>query len=138
MTAVLEQPLPKGTTVARGDRALVGSDGDVIELSVEAYEAALNAALGVMGRRRMITTGDAAKLLNCSARTVARILDSGRLPFTRNGSTGRRMVDVADVMDYQKQERERMRQSLAAMRKAATEMGLYDADDADDANSSLS
>lgn len=130
MTAVLEQSLAKGTTVARGDRALVSSDGDVIELSVEAYEAALNAALGVMGRRRMITTGDAAKLLNCSARTVARILDSGRLPFTRNGSTGRRMVDVADVMDYQKQERERMRQSLASMRKAATEMGLYDADDA--------
>ncbi|MBT1169631.1 helix-turn-helix domain-containing protein [Bifidobacterium sp. SO4] len=130
MTAVLEMPRAEGTTIPRGDRALVGSDGDVVELSAEAYEAALNAAFGVMGRRRMVTTGEAAKLLNCSARTVARILDSGRLPFTRNGTTGRRMVDVTDVMDYQRQERERMEQSLASMRRAASEMGLYDEDDA--------
>lgn len=130
MTAVLEMPRAQGTTIPRGDRALVDADGDVVELSVEAYEAALNAALGVMGRRRMVTTGEAARLLNCSARTVARILDSGRLPFTRNGATGRRMVDVTDVMDYQRRERERMEQSLSSMRRAAAEMGLYDEDDA--------
>lgn len=130
MTAVLEMPRAKGTTIPRGDRALVDADGDVVALNAEAYEAALNAALGVMGRRRMITTGEAARLLNCSARTVARILDSGRLPFTRNGATGRRMVDVADVMDYQKRERERMERSLSSMRRAAAEMGLYDGDDA--------
>ncbi|OZG56669.1 MerR family transcriptional regulator [Bifidobacterium tissieri] len=130
MTAVLEMPQSKGTTIPRGDRALVNADGDVVELNAEAYEAALNAALGVMGQRRMITTGEAAKLLNCSARTVARILDSGRLPFTRNGATGRRMVDVTDVMDYQRRERERMEQSLSSMRRAAMEMGLYDEDDA--------
>ncbi|OZG60795.1 MerR family transcriptional regulator [Bifidobacterium myosotis] len=130
MTAVLEMPRAQGTTIPRGDRALVDADGDVVELSVEAYEAALNAALGVMGRRRMVTTGEAARLLNCSARTVARILDSGRLPFTRNGATGRRMVDVTDVMDYQRHERERMEQSLSSMRRAAAEMGLYDEDDA--------
>ena len=130
MTAVLEMPRASGTTIPRGDRALVDADGDVVELNAEAYEAALSAALGVMGRRRMITTGEAARLLNCSARTVARILDSGRLPFTRNGAAGRRMVDVADVMDYQRRERERMGQSLSSMRRAAVEMGLYDEDDA--------
>lgn len=130
MTAVLEMPQSRGTMVLHGDRALVDADGGVVELSAEAYEAALNAALGVMGRRRMITTGEAAKLLNCSARTVARILDSGQLPFSRNGATGRRMVDVADVMDYQGRERERMERSLSSMRRAAAEMGLYDEDDA--------
>ncbi len=127
---VLEMPQAKGITVPRGNRALVDSDGDVTALTAEAYEAALNAAMGVMGRHRMVTTGEAAKLLNCSSRTVARILDSGRLPFTRNGSAGRRMVDVADVMAYQKQERARMEQSLASMRRAAVEIGLYDEDDA--------
>ena len=81
-----------------------------------------------MGRHRMVTTGQAAKLLDCSPRTVARILDSGRLPFTRNGDTGRRLVDVVDVMDYQRQERERMRSSLVAMRRAAQEIAMDDAE----------
>ena len=129
MAVVLGMPQSQGTTVMHGDRALVGSDGDVMMLSAEAYKVALNAALGVMGRRRMITTGEAARLLNCSPRTVARILDSGRLPFSRNGATGRRMVDVADVMDYQRSERERMERSLESMRCAAAEMGLYGEDD---------
>lgn len=82
--------------------------------------------MGVMGEHRMITTGDAARLLDCSARTVARILDSGRLPFVRNGAAGRRMVDVVDVMDYRSEEMERMRESLASMRRAARDFNLND------------
>lgn len=128
MSAVLEQPRGKVTTVAIGDRALIDADGEVTELDMEAYEAALNAAMGVMGRHRLITTGQAARLLDCSPRTVARILDSGRLPFTRNGEAGRRMVDVADVMDYQRGERERMQASLSAMRRAAQDIALDDDD----------
>lgn len=126
MGAALEKPRDRVTTVAIGDRALVDADGEVTKLNMEAYEAALNAAMGVMGRHRMITTGQAARLLDCSPRTVARILDSGRLPFTRNGETGRRMVDVADVMDYQRAERERMQSSLSAMRRAAQEIAADD------------
>ncbi|OZG69672.1 helix-turn-helix domain-containing protein [Bifidobacterium eulemuris] len=126
MSAVLEHPRAKGTTVTMGSRALVAADGEVTELSGEAFEAALNAAMGVMGRHRMVTTGQAAKLLDCSPRTVARILDSGRLPFTRNGEAGRRMVDVVDVMDYQRQERERMQASLSAMRQASQEIAMGD------------
>ncbi len=126
MSAVLEHPHAQGTTVLMGNRALVSADGEVTELSDKAFEAALNAAMGVMGQHRMITTGQAAKLLNCSPRTVARILDSGRLPFTRNGETGRRMVDVVDVMDYQRLERERMQASLSAMRQAAQEIAMDD------------
>ena len=104
MGAVLERPRAKGTTVEMGSRALVGADGGVTELDMEAYEAALNAAMGVMGRHRMVTTGQAAKLLDCSPRTVARILD------------------------YQRQERERMRSSLVAMRRAAQEIAMDDAE----------
>ncbi|NMM96599.1 MerR family regulatory protein [Bifidobacterium sp. DSM 109960] len=118
----------EGTTIRMGNRALVAADGEVVELSDKAFEAALNAAMGVMGRHRMITTGQAARLLDCSPRTVARILDSGRLPFTRNGESGRRMVDVVDVMDYQRQERERMQASLSAMRQAAQEIAMNDDD----------
>lgn len=77
-------------TAVAGRRVLIDADGVVTELNDKAFEAAMNAAMGVMGRHRMITTGQAAKLMNCSPRTVARILDSGRLPFTRNGGTGRR------------------------------------------------
>lgn len=126
MSAVLDRPGSKKTVIAAGSRVLVGADGAVVELTPESYEAALNAAMGVMGEHRMITTGDAARLLDCSARTVARILDSGRLPFVRNGAAGRRMVDVVDVMDYRSQEMERMRESLASMRRAARDFNLND------------
>lgn len=114
------------TAAAAGRRVLIDADGVVTELNDKAFEAAMNAAMGVMGRHRMITTGQAAKLMNCSPRTVARILDSGRLPFTRNGGTGRRMVDVVDIMEYQRQERARMRESLDAMRRAAREITMDD------------
>ena len=114
------------TAAAAGRRVLIDADGVVTELNDKAFEAAMNAAMGVMGRHRMITTGQAAKLMNCSPRTVARILDSGRLPFTRNGGTGRRMVDVVDIMEYQRQERTRMRESLDAMRRAAREITMDD------------
>ncbi|AIZ15197.1 helix-turn-helix domain-containing protein [Bifidobacterium catenulatum] len=126
MSAVLDRPGSKKTVIAAGSRVLVGADGAVVELTPESYEAALNAAMGVMGEHRMITTGDAARLLDCSARTVARILDSGRLPFVRNGAAGRRMVDVVDVMDYRSEEMERMRESLASMRRAARDFNLND------------
>lgn len=119
--------MPTGNTAAAaGRRVLIDADGVVTELNDKAFEAAMNAAMGVMGRHRMITTGQAAKLMNCSPRTVARILDSGRLPFTRNGGTGRRMVDVVDIMEYQRQERARMRESLDAMRRAAREITMDD------------
>ena len=114
------------TAAAAGRRVLIDADGVVTELNDKAFEAAMNAAMGVMGRHRMITTGQAAKLMNCSPRTVARILDSGRLPFTRNGGTGRRMVDVVDIMEYQRQERARMRESLDAMRRATREITMDD------------
>ena len=126
MSAVLDRPGSKKTVIAAGSRVLVCADGAVVELTPESYEAALNAAMGVMGEHRMITTGDAARLLDCSARTVARILDSGRLPFVRNGAAGRRMVDVVDVMDYRSEEMERMRESLASMRRAARDFNLND------------
>lgn len=126
MSAVLDRPGSEKTVIAAGSRVLVGADGAVVELTPESYEAALNAAMGVMGEHRMITTGDAARLLDCSARTVARILDSGRLPFVRNGAAGRRMVDVVDVMDYRSEEMERMRESLASMRRAARDFNLND------------
>lgn len=114
------------TAAAAVRRVLIDADGVVTELNDKAFEAAMNAAMGVMGRHRMITTGQAAKLMNCSPRTVARILDSGRLPFTRSGGTGRRMVDVVDIMEYQRQERARMRESLDAMRRAAREITMDD------------
>ena len=126
MSAVLDRPGSKKTVIAAGSRVLVGADGAVVELTPESYEAALNAAMGGMGEHRMITTGDAARLLDCSARTVARILDSGRLPFVRNGAAGRLMVDVVDVMDYRSEEMERMRESLASMRRAARDFNLND------------
>lgn len=56
---------------------------------------------------------------------MARIESSTNATDT-NGETGRRMVDVVDVMDYQRQERERMQASLSAMRQASQEITMSD------------
>lgn len=53
MSAVLDHPNAKSTIVIMGNRALVADDGEVTELSDKAFEAALNAAMGVIGQHRI-------------------------------------------------------------------------------------
>lgn len=79
-------------------------------------------------RPHIITIDQASRLLDCSDCTLDRILDAGRLPFIRNENDGLCMADMANVMDYQRQKREHMHSSMAAMRRAAQEIAMDDAE----------
>ena len=104
-------------------------DGKTYRLDRSAFEAALQAAEAASDNQSLITTGEAAEILQMSARTVARILDAGRLPFFRNGQSGRRMVAREDVLAYRDAQMHR-KAHLQETRDLADNLGLYDIDPA--------
>lgn len=57
----------------------------------------MHAADAVAGASHPLTMGEATEMLGVSAKTVARLLDAGEMPFYRNGTGGHRMVELRDV-----------------------------------------
>ncbi|KAB8286758.1 excisionase family protein [Bifidobacterium ramosum] len=90
-------------TTTKGVAQLSDGKGNVLELTPEEYERAREAVLNVAGQAaEHITTGDAAKILGVSRRTVMRILDGGLIPYTRLGSKTYRYMKLDDVLEYKK------------------------------------
>ena len=102
--------------------------GKTYELTEEEFAAALRAADCVSDDSRALTTGEVAEILHVSAKTVARLLDAGKMPFYRNNGTGHRMVKYRDILAYQ-QKVENRRQFLSTARSMADSMGGYDSDE---------
>lgn len=100
--------------------------GKTYELTEEEFNAAIRAADALSPDARPLTTGEAAEILGVSAKTVARMLDAGRIPFHRNGPSGHRLVSYRDVLTY-KERRDRRSALLEQASGLAAEMGGYDA-----------
>lgn len=109
--------------------------GDATSIDARAYDA-LKAFLRALGAAYTdeneadvrLTTGQAAQIVGASPRTIARLIDSGRLKGMRVGG-GRRYVMLSDLMDFDRCSRERRAASLDEMREIAAEGGFYgDAD----------
>lgn len=73
----------------------------------------------------MLTTQEAADLLNISRPTVVRLLTDGEIPYTMRGR--HRRVLLRDVLDYRERTRREQRQALDEMAAAGEEAGLYEA-----------
>lgn len=71
-----------------------------------------------------MTTQAAAELLGCSRPHVVKLLEQGRIPFTKIGK--HRRVRYEDVMKYRKAMKEAQRQLLKDMMRDDEEAGLYD------------
>lgn len=99
--------------------------GRTYELTEAEFNAAMRAADVVAGVSHPLTTGEAAEMLGVSAKTVARLLDAGEMPFYRNGPTGHRMVELRDVVAY-KSKREQRHGLMEQARDLAYRMGGYD------------
>ena len=110
----------------RGRSYLVQEDGSAYELDAEQARLFRDIISHFSSDRQMMTTGEAARLLGVSAKTVARILDSGAMPFDRNGVTGHRMVAADDVLRFKHENERRRRDALEEMRDIAEEIGMYD------------
>lgn len=71
-----------------------------------------------------MTTQAAAELLGCSRPHLVKLLEGGKIPFTKVGR--HRRVKFEDVMKYKKQLKAKQEQFLKDMMKSDEELGLYD------------
>ncbi|WP_026123584.1 helix-turn-helix domain-containing protein [Nocardiopsis chromatogenes] len=112
---------------------LVGPDGSEIEVPDELYEALCGVvealsqglAVSIAPHNTMLTTQEAADLLDISRPTLVRRLSEGEIPFTMRGR--HRRVLLRDVLDYQERTRRERRRVLDEMAAEAEESGLYEA-----------
>jgi excisionase family DNA binding protein len=112
---------------------LVGPDGTQIEIPDELYGvlrdvvSALSQgmAISIAPHNTMLTTQEAADLLNVSRPTLVRLLTDAEIPHTRRGR--HRRVLLRDILDYQERTRSERRQTLDDMAASAEDDGLYEA-----------
>ncbi|WP_460541213.1 helix-turn-helix domain-containing protein [Glycomyces halotolerans] len=72
----------------------------------------------------MLTTQEAADLLNISRPTLVRLLEDGEIPYSRRGR--HRRVLLRDVLTYQEQSRMERRAGLGEMVSEGEDAGLYE------------
>ncbi|TDB73057.1 helix-turn-helix domain-containing protein [Micromonospora sp. KC721] len=116
----------------RGRARLVGPDGSEIEIPDQLYGVLRDVvtalseglAISIAPHNTMLTTQEAADLLNISRPTLVRLLADGEMPHTMRGR--HRRVLLRDVLDYQERTRQERRQALDQMTAEAEEDGLYD------------
>lgn len=113
--------------IGKGSAYITTGDGKAYPLDAEELRRAF-AAIVHDNSAEMITTGEAARILGVSAKTVARMLDAGEIPFVRYGAKGNRMVSRAQVVAYRDKSESHSHEALETMREAASQGGLDDID----------
>jgi excisionase family DNA binding protein len=112
---------------------LVGPDGSQIDIPEELYGVlrdVVNAlsqglAISIAPHNTMLTTQEAADLLNISRPTLVRLLTDGEIPYTMRGR--HRRVLLRDILDYTERTRTERRNTLDQMAADAEDDGLYEA-----------
>lgn len=111
---------------------LVGPEDTEIEVPEELYGVLVDVvdtlsqglAITIAPHNTMLTTQEAADLLNISRPTLVRLLTDGEIPHTMRGR--HRRVLLQDVLDYQERTRRERRLALDQMAADAEEGGLYE------------
>lgn len=117
--------------LASGQFEIRSSDGQTVQLPAEALpifqevleQLAQQRTVVVLALDSELSTFEAADLLNVSRPHVTKLLERGEIPFRMVGTHHR--IRLADVLQYQTEQRQR---SLAAMQELADlsqELGLY-------------
>jgi excisionase family DNA binding protein len=112
---------------------LVGPDGEQIDIPEDLYGVlrdVVNAlsqgmAITIAPHNTMLTTQEAADLLNISRPTLVRLLTDGEIPHTMRGR--HRRVLLRDILDYTERTRADRRTALDQMAADAEDDGLYEA-----------
>lgn len=116
------QPMPMMITAA-GEQITMSSE--VASMMLEVLDTLANGqAVTVIPRQRMLTTQEAADLLNISRPTFIKILDRGELPFEMRGR--HRRVRLEDLLQYQRSLEAVRGEELDAMQRDAEADGLYE------------
>jgi excisionase family DNA binding protein len=112
---------------------LIGPDGSQIEIPEELYGVLRDVvsaltqgmAISIAPHNTMLTTQEAADLLNISRPTLVRLLTDGEIPYTMRGR--HRRVLLRDILDYQERTRSERHRALDEMAADAEDDGLYEA-----------
>jgi excisionase family DNA binding protein len=81
-------------------------------------------AISIAPHNTMLTTQEAADLLNISRPTLVRLLTDGEIPHTMRGR--HRRVLLRDILDYSERTRTERRRALDQMAADAEDDGLYE------------
>ncbi len=111
---------------------LVAPDGTQTNIPAALYSVLLRAAtalahgdgIAVIPYGALLTTQQAADILNVSRPTFVKLLEDGAIPFTRVRS--HRRVRLADLLRYQQQRRAIANAARARGVARAQELGVYD------------
>ena len=71
-----------------------------------------------------LTTQQAADMLNVSRPFLVKLLEEGKMPFTKTGT--HRRVLFTDLMEYKQRRNAKRRETLAVITQLGQEMGDYD------------
>lgn len=116
--------------------ALIGPDGEQLPLPMEVYEV-LKRVVAAMSRQRgvtiapveqQLTTQQAADLLGISRPTLVKLIKEGKLQSEQPSGSRHRRLRLAEVLEYQRQQRRDRDEALTQLVRDAEEDGLYDAD----------
>lgn len=116
----------------RGACKLVGPSGEAISIPESVFYV-LERVAEVMARGdsitvvpvgRALTTQQAADILNVSRQYLVRLLDDGRIPFTKTGK--HRRVRVEDVLVFKERRDRERKASLDELTRISEELGGYD------------
>nr|WP_198946123.1 helix-turn-helix domain-containing protein [Pseudofrankia asymbiotica] len=110
---------------------LVGPDGSELLVPQEIYEVLRDAvtalsqglAITIAPHNTLLTTQEAADLLNISRPTLVRLLTDGEIAYTMRGR--HRRVLLHDVLDYRDRSRRDRREALDQMAADAEKDDLY-------------
>lgn len=111
---------------------LRGSNGERILLPRSVYALLTEAvrilaagdAVTIVPVGRELTTQRAADLLNVSRQYVVRLLEEGKIPFTRTGS--HRRLKIEDVLAFKEQRDRAREQQLDELAQLHEDLGGYD------------
>lgn len=71
-----------------------------------------------------VTTQKAAEILGCSRPFLVKLLEEGKMPFTKIGR--HRRVKMEDVLVYKEKQKKEQKKHLIEMMQKDEELGLYD------------
>jgi excisionase family DNA binding protein len=109
--------------VSAGDESIELPEALRLILEQAAHELVRGNRVSLLPLGRMLTTRQAAEMLNVSRPFLIQILERDEIPFEMVGT--HRRVAIEDVLRYRAQRSEQRREALRALSQEADELGIY-------------
>jgi excisionase family DNA binding protein len=109
--------------VSAGDQSVALPQALRLVLEQAAHELVRGNRVSLLPLGRMLTTRQAAEMLNVSRPFLIQLLEREEIPFEMVGT--HRRVAIEDILRYRAQRSERRREILRTLSEEADELGIY-------------